>query len=197
MPRSSHEREAVRRETAALKNLTFLDDNKLHRAVTIQKKPQEVFEFWRNFSNMPLFMKDVAKVEITTPKTSHWLVQLKTGLSAEWDAVITEEREGKMISWCSVENSPVQTSGTVWFEIAPARQGTIVRLSMDYKVPGGKLADLASALTGESPDMLICTNLKRLKALLETGEIPTTEGQPSGRDENHDNHEIHEKKLKH
>jgi uncharacterized membrane protein len=53
---------------------------------------------------------------------------------------------------------------------------------MDYSVPGGKLTEFLTFFSGESPDILILTNLHRLKAFLETGEIPTTEGQSSGRE---------------
>ncbi len=35
----------------------------------------------------------------------------------------------------------------------------------------------------EGPSSLINIFLKRLKALIETGEVPTTKGQPSGREE--------------
>jgi len=53
---------------------------------------------------------------------------------------------------------------------------------MTYHVPGGRLTELAGQAAGEDPYSLTLTNLRRLKAYLETGEIPTIEGQPSGRD---------------
>jgi uncharacterized membrane protein len=73
--------------------------------------------------------------------------------------------------------------GAVWFVEAPAGRGTIVRLSLNYSVPGGKFSEWVTKLNGEDPDSLILLNLRRLKALLETGEIPTIEGQPSGRED--------------
>jgi hypothetical protein len=54
---------------------------------------------------------------------------------------------------------------------------------MNYSIPGGKLTEWTTLFSGEDPDTLTITNLKRLKAFLETGEIPTTKGQTSGRKE--------------
>jgi uncharacterized membrane protein len=159
------------------------EDIKSRHAITILLSPQEVYSFWRNFSNLTTFMKDVHSIEAITPTRSHWVIQLKSGQKVEWDADIVNEQPGYMISWESVPGSEVSTRGSVWFEEASGKQGTVVRLAMDYKVPGGKLAELAAFFTGESPEILIKTNLKRLKAYLETGEIPTTEGQSSGREE--------------
>jgi uncharacterized membrane protein len=152
-------------------------------SVTIGKPPQMVFDFWRDFKNLPSFMKDLAEVQVMTNRKSRWKLKFKSGLSAEWDAEIVDEIPGEMISWRSLEGSQVETSGIVRFEKAAADRGTIVRLQLNYHVPGGKLTELAGKFTGEDPYNLTLTNLRRLKAFLETGEIPTTEGQSSGRDE--------------
>lgn len=155
-----------------------------HRyAITIGKDPLQVFTFFRDFKNLPLFMKDLTMVEPLSDKRSHWRVDLKSGAKVEWNAEIVNEIPAKEISWISLEGSSVHTSGTLTLEKAPAGLGTVVALTMDYSIPGGKLSEFALLFTGETPSLLIMNNLKRLKALLETGEIPTTEGQPSGREE--------------
>jgi uncharacterized membrane protein len=151
-------------------------------SVTIGKPVEEVFQFWRNFQNLPFFMKDLSDVQVLSDKKSHWTVEVKAGLKFEWDAVITDEIPGEMITWKSMEGSSVQTNGTVTFEKAPADRGTIVHLAMQVHVPGSKASELAGKFTGEDPHNLTLTNLRRLKAYLETGVIPTTEGQASGRE---------------
>lgn len=152
-------------------------------AITINKEPLEVFTFFRNFENLPFFMKDLTAVERLSNTRSHWTVVLKSGAKVEWDAEIIDEVPGQSISWISLEGSPVSTHGTVTFTKAPARMGTEVSLMMEYSIPGGKLTEFALLFTGETPGLLVQNNLKRLKALLETGEVPTIEGQTSGRDE--------------
>jgi len=47
--------------------------------------------------------------------------------------------------------------------------------------PGGRLGSLFTRLIGDEPELELAKDLRRLKQLLETGEIATTEGQPAGR----------------
>ena len=53
---------------------------------------------------------------------------------------------------------------------------------MTYNPPAGPLGSLIAKLTGREPAILLKEQLRRLKQLLETGEIATTEGQPTGKD---------------
>lgn len=159
------------------------DKDQKYFAITIGKNPTDVFSFWRNFTNLKYFMKDIYDIRVISPTKSEWTVKLKSGPSASWLAEIVDEVPGRMIAWKSIEDSEVKTEGSVWFSQAPAGLGTVVKLFMNYKIPGGKLTELATLMTGEDPENLTLTNLKRLKAYLETGVIPTTEGQSSGRDE--------------
>ena len=59
--------------------------------------------------------------------------------------------------------------------------GTRVTVHLQYNPPGGKLGAAVAKLFGEEPNQTIREDLRRFKQLMETGEIPTTEGQPSGR----------------
>ncbi|MBC7458569.1 MAG: SRPBCC family protein [Bdellovibrionaceae bacterium] len=153
-----------------------------HFAVTIGKNRNDIFNFFRNFENLPFFMKDLKQVDILSNKKSHWIVELKNGLKAEWDAEIVAERPGEMIAWKSIEGSEVETTGSIWFSPAATGRGTIVSLLLDYKIPGGKLTEFVTKFTGEDPDSLAFINLRRLKGYLEVGEIATIDGQSSGRD---------------
>jgi uncharacterized membrane protein len=153
-------------------------------AVTILRSPQELYSFWRNLSQLPLFMKDLEEVRVLSDQLSHWTVLPKHGSIVEWDAEVTEDVPGQMISWRTIGETEVVHNGTVRFLRGPPERGTIVTLSMNYHLPGGKFTELLSKVVGEDPRTLCLSNLRRLQALLEAGEIPTTEGQPSGRDEN-------------
>jgi uncharacterized membrane protein len=169
---------------------------KSRHAVTINRTPQEVYSFWRDFKNLPLFMKDLAQVQEHSEILSRWTVKLKYGALIEWETQITRVEPGVMISWQSLPGSDVTTAGSVWFTPTNSGCDCVVNLSMDYIVPGGILTEGTTFLLGESPDLLAQINLKRLKAYLETGEVPTTEGQSSGREEDQTSIEItHEEML--
>ena len=157
------------------------EGDKANLAVTVAVPPEVAYSFFRNFENLPLFMKNLKSVEVYSLTKSHWKVEVN-GLTAEWDAEITSERAGEFISWRSLEGSEVVTSGSIWFSPAPETLGTVIGLTLDYKVPGGKLTELITKMSGEDPKSLAFINLRRLKCYLETGEIATIEGQPTGRD---------------
>ncbi|MDB6121152.1 MAG: cyclase/dehydrase [Pedosphaera sp.] len=101
----------------------------------------------------------------------------------EWDAVIINEHPNNLIAWESTPDSEIKNAGSVRFEPAPAGQGTEVTVSLEYVPPAGKLGAMIAKLYGEEPELQVEDDLNRFKALMETGEIPTTEGQPVGGDQ--------------
>ncbi len=161
---------------------TYHTDDVSRFAITIAKPVEEVFTFWRSFQNLSFFMKDLKEIEVLSPTLTHWVMELKNGVKASWDAEITAERKNEMISWKSLPGSEVDTDGSVWFSPAPQGKGCVVSLIMNYSAPGGKVTDFITKFTGEDGDTLMQINLRRLKAFLETGEIPTIEGQSTGRE---------------
>jgi uncharacterized membrane protein len=85
-----------------------------------------------------------------------------------------------MISWQSLDGADVDNAGSVWFTPAAGGRGTVVKVAMKYSPPGGKLGSLLAKLMGDNAEKQMAEDLFRMKSLLETGEIPTTEGQPRG-----------------
>lgn len=154
---------------------------RVERSVTINRSPEELYGFWRNFENLPRFMNHLEEVRVTDRDRSHWVAKAPAGTSVEWDAEVYNEREGEFIAWRTLEGADVASAGSVHFERAPGNRGTIVRVVMRYDPPGGKLGALVARLFGENPDQQITEDLHRFKQLMETGEVATTTGQTSGR----------------
>jgi uncharacterized membrane protein len=149
--------------------------------VTIDKPADELYRLWRNFENLPRFMKHLKHVAVIDEKRSHWIASAPMGNSVEWDAEIVREEENRLIAWASVEGADVENSGFVRFQPAPAGRGTEVKVVIEYNPPGGAIAAGAAKLFGEAPEQQIADDLRRFKQFMEAGEIATTEGQPSGR----------------
>jgi uncharacterized membrane protein len=154
---------------------------KVEKSVTINRPAEELYKFWRNFENLPRFMNHLESVRVTGGDRSHWVAKAPAGTSVEWDAEIYNEKEGELIAWRTLEGSQVASAGSVRFESAPGGRGTIVRVTLKYDPPGGKLGSLVARLFGENPEQQIDEDLGRFKQLMETGEVATTKGQPSGR----------------
>src|SRR5438045_1728143 len=154
---------------------------KVEKSVTINRTPEELYQFWRNFENLPRFMNHLESVRVTGEGRSHWVAKAPAGSSVEWDAEIYNEKENEMIAWRTLEGADVASAGSVHFEPAAGGRGTTVRVVLKYDPPAGKLGAFVARLFGENPEQQIDEDLRRFKQLMETGEIATTEGQPSGR----------------
>jgi uncharacterized membrane protein len=156
---------------------------KVKRSVTINRPREELFRFWRNFENLPRVMSHLESVTILDGERSHWVAKAPVGRTAEWDAVIHTETDNEVIAWRSIEGSQIPNAGSVRFRSAPGDRGTEVTVTLEYSPPLGPVGALLAGLFGENPDMQVREDLRRFKALMEAGETPTTEGQPSGREQ--------------
>jgi uncharacterized membrane protein len=150
-------------------------------AITIGKPRSEVYGFFRNLSNLPRFMRHLHSVSALDNRRSRWVAKAPAGRTVEWDAEIINEIENELIGWRSLVGADVQNAGSVQFEDATGGRGTVVRVELQYNPPGGVMGALAAQLWGEEPTQQVKDDLRRLKEIMEAGEIPTTEGQPSGR----------------
>jgi uncharacterized membrane protein len=150
------------------------------KSVTINKPAAELYRFWRNFENLPVFMSHLESVSAGDETHSHWKASAPFAYSVEWDAEVTSDIENERIGWRSIQGSDIANSGVVEFH-STADRGTEVKVHLTYEAPGGRLGALAAKLFGEEPGQQVAEDLRRFKALMEAGSIMKVEGQPSGR----------------
>jgi uncharacterized membrane protein len=153
---------------------------KVEKSVTINKSAEEMFRFWRNFENLPSFMNHLESVRVIDPNRSHWSLAA-AGMTIEWDAEIITEEPNELIGWRSLEGARIPNAGSVRFEKAPNGRGTLVKISLEYSPPAGKLGALIAKLFGEEPERQVEEDLRRFKQLMETGDSASVTGQTSGR----------------
>ncbi len=153
----------------------------IETSIAINKSPEELYRFWRDFRNLPLFMKNLESVTESDNAHSHWTVKGIGNGRVEWDAEVYNEIENELIAWRTLEAADVVNAGSVRFEKAPGGRGTFVRITVNYNPPAGKIGATVAQLFGSEPAQLIKEDLRRLKQMLETGEIATIDGQTSGR----------------
>lgn len=153
---------------------------RIDRAITINRTPEEVYRFWRNLENLPKFMVNLESVKEIDNRQSHWVAKGPGNSNLQWNAEIINEKENELIGWRSTAGSQVANAGSVHFKPAAGGRGTELRIALQYEPPGGTIGAAFAKLVGRDPEAQIAEDLRRLKQLLETGEIPTTEGQSSG-----------------
>jgi uncharacterized membrane protein len=143
----------------------------VHKTITVNRPPEEIYQFWRNFENLPSFMSHLEAVQTTGDRRSHWKAKAPAGMTVEWDAEIVEDRPNERIAWRSLEGASVANSGTVRFQPAPGSRGTEIHVELRYNPPGGKIGAAVAKLFGEAPDQQIGDDLRRFKQVMETGEV--------------------------
>ena len=152
------------------------------QAMLINKSPEELYRFWRNFENLPRIMRHVESVRVIDERRSHWVVRAHKvpGGRVGWDAEITRDDPNALIAWRSLDGSDIQTTGQIRFAKGLGDRGTEVHVDMDYVPPAGRLGKWIATIFGQNPQRLIREDLRNFKRLMEIGEILTIEGQPRG-----------------
>lgn len=149
------------------------------QAVTINRPRDELYRHFRDFSNLPGFMDNVERIDVVDPRRSRWVVKAPGGKTVEWDAEVTEEREGELIAWTSLEGADVPNSGRVTFRDATGGRGTVVTAEILYDPPAGIVGRIVATLFQREPSIQSRRDLARFKQLMETGEISTNAMNPA------------------
>jgi uncharacterized membrane protein len=141
------------------------------RAVDIQKTLhiraplEQVYAFWSNYENFPLFMSHVREVEDLGGGRSHWRVSGPGGVPIEWSAVLTQQAPHQMIAWRSEPGSMLENAGVIRF--IAEESGTRVDLRFCYHPPAGGAGQAVAELLGSDPRTKLNEDLGRMKSLLE------------------------------
>lgn len=104
------------------------------------------------------------------------------GLKAEWEAEIINEVPNELFGWRSVGGSRVDNAGSVHFTRAAGGGGTEIKVILRYDPPAGLVGAAIARVFGEDPAFQVQEDLRRLKELVETGEVATVENQSTGRE---------------
>lgn len=144
----------------------------IHRSVTIRRPVDEVFHVWREYENLPYYMKHIKSVDISGTRRSHWVARAPAGLSVEWEAELVREEPNRLLVWRSLPGADIPNVGSVRFE--PVREGraTRVDLSLRYRPPIGRAGTLLLRLFNREPSHYLESDLRRMKQMLETQQEP-------------------------
>ncbi|HEY5312745.1 MAG TPA: SRPBCC family protein [Pirellulales bacterium] len=153
---------------------------RLDQRVLIRRAVSDVFDFWRNFENLPRVLDHLYSVEMVGTSHTHWIAKGPLGVTAQWDAEIINERRGQLIAWRSLPGGDLNTAGAVRFSPSPDGFGTLLRVELKYDPPGGRLGLTLARLLGEDPRRQLRQDLARVKDLLEGEEEIIGDEAPAG-----------------
>lgn len=155
---------------AAAKRAAASGEFRAEKSIAIDRSPEDVYRFWRNFENLPRVMKHLKSVRSIDEKRSHWVARAAAGVGVEWDAEITEDRENRRIAWRSLEGSEIKNEGMVLFEPLTGDRTTELRVRLQYSLPAGRTGKAFARIFGKDPDKILDEDLRGFKSLMETGE---------------------------
>lgn len=149
----------------------------IQKSLVIEAPIEQVYAFWSNYENFPLFMSHVREVEDLGGGRSHWSVSGPGGVPIEWDAVLTQQSPGEAIAWRSEPGSMLENAGIIRF--TPAEGGTRVDLRLCYHPPAGGAGQAVAELIGTDPRAKLNEDLGRMKSLLEATTRSGAHGKKS------------------
>lgn len=141
--------------------------------VSINRPRREIYDFFREFTNLPRFMENVVSIDPIDQERYRWTVKAPGDATVAWTATVTEDEPGRRIAWEAEEDADVRNAGWVELKDAPTGRGTELRAFIAYEPPLGQFGRIAAKLVRREPAVQSRGDLKRLKMLLESGEIAT------------------------
>src|SRR5688500_18816102 len=103
-PNARMERPTARRRRPSVPGNTGV---KAEISTVINRTPEELFRFWRNFENLPLVLEHVESVQCLDATRSRWRMRLSAKKVVEWNAEVINEHPNEMIAWRTLEGSEV------------------------------------------------------------------------------------------
>lgn len=157
------------------------DTTSVSRSITVGKPADELYEAWRDPERFSRIVGHFADVTSLGDGGYRWTVDGPGGRDLSWETHIVEEESGEFLRWETPEDATVSNRGSVRFHPAPGDRGTVVTMTVTFDPPGGRVGNAALKRLGIVPETLVGQTLGRFKSLVESGEIPTLEGNPSAR----------------
>ena len=159
---------------------------KLTGTTTIGRQPDDVYAFWSELTHLPTFMVHLDEVHRVGEGRSHWKATAPFGRTVEWEAELVDDVPGRRMAWKSTEGSQIDNRGEVRFVPAPGGRGTEVHVEIEYDMPAGAIGQAVARYFGEDPHQQLDDDLRRLKQVIETGEVVRSDGAPGGKRARHE-----------
>jgi uncharacterized membrane protein len=167
----SRNRISYEKGTATQQTLSHGQGFRVEEQVVVNRSPEDLYRFWRNFENLPRVMRHLDSVRVTGPVRSHWVAKAPAGTHVAWDAEIINDVPNERIGWRSIEGADVPNAGSVTFERVPGNgRGTLIRVNLKYDPPLGPVGAAVAKLFGTEPTKTVAEDLHRFKAMMEMNE---------------------------
>jgi len=133
----------------------------------INRPHKDVYEIWRNFENLPLFMEHLESVDSLNDTISVWEAKIPGGMGhVRWKSEIVKERPYDLIGWQSLPGSSIENAGKVEFKDA-SDHATEVHVVISYHAPGGIPGEGAARLVNPVFEDMLREDISNFKWFVE------------------------------
>lgn len=150
-------------------------------SMTIERPVDEIYGYWRNLENLPRLLRHIESIEPLDGDRTRWTAKLPGGMDLSWTARLLEDRPDELIAWQSIEGTDIYNEGYVTFRPVFDGEATEMHVRIIYRPPAGEVGARIAGFFDKLQQQFIREDLRSFKQLMETGQIPTIEGQPSAR----------------
>ena len=164
-------------------NTSATVDSVVQRSLTIRATPEQLLERWSDPEVQRAVLHDRATLVSGDRQQMVWSVRTHGDRHVDVRSRQVEWVEGRSVRYLSEGEHDVRIESELAVTPGPSDRGTQANLRVGYVLPGGVVAETVAKWLGSAPELIVSTVLHRFKALLETGEIPTLERNPSARDD--------------
>jgi len=141
--------------------------------VTIGRPREELYGFWREFSNLGKSLHNVRSVRSDDPVRARWVVGRAGAQSVELDTIVIEDVPNEIIAWRAAQGSQIAYEGRVEFRDAPGGRGTKVTAVILYDHAGASAGGQFAQEFDHEARAQARRELRRFKQLMESGEAST------------------------
>jgi uncharacterized membrane protein len=143
----------------------------IERVLAMQVSMHDIYTFFRHPERFPQVMPFLESIRMEGDEAI-WSAKIGDKLTG-WRMRLEEDRPSEHIVWNAVPDASLKLRLEVSLEPLPTGRGNAVRLKVDSDT-------MAQSLFGGVAKRVVQDVLLKTRALLEAGEVPTTEGQPHG-----------------
>jgi uncharacterized membrane protein len=144
---------------------------KAPRSVTVNAGRGAVWAVLRAVELWPSFMVNITSASTDGARLN--FVSVGPTGSVETAATIVIDLANEKFAWESDKGSKHPNAGEFELRDAPGGRGTEIHAKLAYQPVGGSLGRYAAKFTQKEPGIQLRRDLKRLKSLIEAGEVPT------------------------
>ena len=133
----------------------------------INRPRKDVYEMWRNFENLPLFMEHLESVNSLNDSISVWEAKFPGGIGkVRWKSEIVKERPYDLLGWQSLPGSSIESAGKVEFKDV-TDHSTEVHVVVSYHAPGGIAGEGAARLMNPVLEDMLREDIVKFKWFVE------------------------------